>query len=264
MKPIIGVTVDKSISDGYGYEKINECNLIALMLSGAIPIMLPITGDDELIDEYLEIVDGLYFSGGNDISPLIFGEDPIKEVKEIDYSRDEFEIKLFKEAEAKNMPILGVCRGEQVMNVAAGGTLYQDIYVQRDGTTGHMPDFAYAGYAHHRVKIMRDSILYDILKIDEINVNSFHHQAVKDIAEGYKVTSVSRDGIIEAIESVNHSFVVGIQWHPEIMYERYPVFLKIFEALVKASKKRTGSVKAQHRTSDGDSTHLKLKRKPHL
>lgn len=238
MKPIIGVTVDKNRSDGYNYEKINECNLQALIASGAIPIMLPITGDDELIDDYLNIVEGLYFSGGSDIHPLIFNEDPIKEIGGIDYSRDEFEIKLFKKAAAKNMPILGICRGEQVINVASGGSLYQDIYAQRNGTNGHSPKFSSGGYAHHKVKIAKDSMVYNILKTEETNVNSFHHQAVKDVAEGYKVTAVSEDGIIEAIESVEHSFIVGIQWHPEIMFERYPEFLKIFEALVNASSKK--------------------------
>lgn len=239
MKPVIGVTVNKSSSEGYYYEKINECNLKALIISGAIPLMLPITGDDELIDDYLNIVDGLYFSGGSDINPLIFNEDPIKEIGGIDYSRDEFEIKLFKKAAAKNMPILGICRGEQVINVASGGNLYQDIYIQKEGVKGHSPKFSpSASYAYHKIKIMKDSILYNVLKVDEISVNSLHHQAVKDVAEGYKVTAISGDGIIEAIESENHDFIVGVQWHPEIMFERYPEFLKIFEALVSAASKK--------------------------
>lgn len=238
MKPIIGVTVDKTRGDGYNYQKINESNLNALTNSGAIPLMLPITGDDAMIDDYLNIVDGLYFSGGNDIDPLIFGEDPIKEIGGIDYSRDEFEIKLLRKAALKNMPILGICRGAQVINAALGGSLYQDIYAQREGTNGHSPKFSSGGYAHHRVKIEKDSRVYDILKTEEINVNSFHHQAVKRLAEGFKITAISEDGIIEAIESVNHSFLVGIQWHPEIMFERYPVFLKIFEALVNECLKK--------------------------
>ncbi|HOW22178.1 MAG TPA: gamma-glutamyl-gamma-aminobutyrate hydrolase family protein [Sedimentibacter sp.] len=238
MKPIIGVTVDKIISDGYCYERINEYNLKALILSGAIPLMLPITGEDDLIDAYIEIVNGLLFSGGNDISPLIFGEDPIREVKVIDYDRDDFEIKLFKKAASKNMPILGICRGSQVINVAAGGSLYQDIYVQKDGTRGHKPEFESAWYPHHRVSITRDSILYNILQTEEISVNSYHHQAVKDLAQGYRVSALSKDGIIEAIESVNHSFIVGVQWHPEMMIEKYPVFLRIFEALVEAASKK--------------------------
>ncbi len=237
MKPIIGVTVDRSTNDGYSYETINEYNLKAFMLSGAIPIMLPTIVEDELMDEYLKIVDGLCFSGGDDICPLIYGEDPINEVKEISHLRDEFEVKLFQKAAAKDMPVLGICRGSQIINVSSGGSLYQDINVQKDGTGGHMPKFASAGFTHHRVEIMKGSVLYSILQTEEIPVNSFHHQAVKNIAEGYKVAALSRDGTIEAIESVNHTFIVGVQWHPELLYERYPVFLKIFEALVKAAKK---------------------------
>ncbi len=237
MKTIIGVTVDRSTSDGYSYETINEYNLKAFMLSGAIPIMLPITEEDELMDEYLEIVDGLCFSGGDDICPLVYGEDPINEVKEINHLRDEFEIKLFQKAAAKDMPILGICRGSQIINVSSGGSLYQDINIQKEGTSGHMPKFVSAGFAHHRVEIMKDSILYKLLQTEEIPVNSFHHQAVKDIARGYKVAALSKDGTIEAIESVNHTFILGVQWHPELLYERYPVFLKIFEALADAAKK---------------------------
>lgn len=237
MKTIIGVTVDRSTSDGYSYETINEYNLKAFMLSGAIPIMLPTIVEDELMDEYLKIVDGLCFSGGDDICPLVYGEDPINEVKEINHLRDEFEIKLFQKAAAKDMPILGICRGSQIINVSSGGSLYQDINIQKEGTSGHMPKFVSAGFAHHRVEIMKDSILYKLLQTEEIPVNSFHHQAVKDIARGYKVAALSKDGTIEAIESVNHTFILGVQWHPELLYERYPVFLKIFEALADAAKK---------------------------
>ena len=238
MKTIIGVTVGRSTSDGYSYETINEYNLKAFMLSGAIPLMLPNTLEEELMDEYLEIIDGLCFSGGDDICPLMYGEDPIKEVKKIDHLRDEFEVKLFQKAAAKNMPVLGICRGCQIINVSSGGSLYQDINVQKDGTNGHMPKFASAGYAHHKVEIMKDSALYKILQTEEIPVNSYHHQAVKNIAQGYKVSALSKDGTIEAIESLNHSFILGVQWHPELLYKKYPVFLKIFEALVKNASKK--------------------------
>lgn len=238
MKPIIGVTVDKTTADGFGYQKINECNLKALIKAGAIPIMLPITDNDIIIDEYLNIIDGVYFSGGADISPLYYGEDPIKEIQIIDHDRDEFEIKLCKKAAAKNMPMLGICRGEQIMNVAAGGTLYQDIYVQKEKTMGHTPDFTQGTYVHHKVQIMENSMLHNILKLGEISVNSYHHQAVKDAASGFKVSATSGDGIIEAIESENLSFAIGIQWHPELMYERYSEFIKIFESFIKAATKK--------------------------
>ncbi|NLJ58909.1 MAG: gamma-glutamyl-gamma-aminobutyrate hydrolase family protein [Tissierellia bacterium] len=237
MKAIIGVTVHKDVTDGVGYLKINQCNLKALIEAGSIPLMLPVTADDELIDEYLKVVDGIYFSGGGDVNPLIYGEDPIKEIKDIDYERDEFEIKLFKKAAALNIPMLGICRGEQVMNVAAGGSLYQDIYAQIPGVNGHSPKFTSGGYPHHKVKIMENSILHSVFKANEININSYHHQAVKNIAKGFKVTALSEDGVIEAIESEELTFAVGIQWHPEVMYERFPEFLRIFEVFVKAASK---------------------------
>ena len=198
-KPVIGITVNKLHSDGYNYEQVNECNINAVIAAGAIPFMLPITGDDQLIDDYLDILDGVYLSGGNDINPLLFGDDPIKEIGEIGYSRDEFEVKLYKKASAKNMAILGICRGEQVINVGAGGDLYQDIYVQKEGVNGHSPKFSASGNTYHRVKIMKDSILYDILQKEEINVNSYHHQAVRNVAEGFKVSALSSDGVASRI-----------------------------------------------------------------
>lgn len=235
MNPIIGVTASKERGSGFTYQKVNDCNLKALIEAGAVPVILPVTGEDELIHRYLEIVDGIYFSGGGDIDPLIFGENPIKEIKEIDYDRDEFEIKLFKKAVIKKIPMLGICRGAQIMNVAAGGTLYQDIYAQKEASLGHSPKYAYGGYGHHKVKIMNHSKLYDIFQSEEIVVNSYHHQAVREVAEGFKITAISEDGIIEGIESENLPFAVGIQWHPEIMYKRHPEFLKIFKVFVKAA-----------------------------
>lgn len=238
MKPVIGVTVSKGTTDGgSNYLRLNESNMKALIAAGAMPVMLPITGEDEIIDEYLDLVDGLYFSGGGDVDPLIFNEDPIKEMGNIDHRRDEFELKLFKKAAEKNMPILGICRGEQVINIGAGGSVYQDIHAQREGTKGHSPKSSSGNYAYHSAKIMKDTKLYSLLGTEEININSYHHQAVKEVADGYKVSALAKDGIIEAIESEKHDFIIGIQWHPELMFDRYPVFLKIFEGLVAAAKK---------------------------
>jgi len=235
MRPIIGITVDKSMKDGFEYQKINECNLNAVSQSGGIPIMLPITSDDEIIDEYLNIVDGIYFSGGSDINPLLFGEDPIKSLGAVDYERDEFEIKLCKKASLKDMPMLGICRGQQLINVAAGGNLYQDIYSQKTNANGHSPKFCFGGYEHHKVNIKNNSKIYDMFNANEIKTNSFHHQAVKEVAKGYIATAYAEDGIIEGIESTTLTFAVGLQWHPEIMYERYPIFCNAYIALINAA-----------------------------
>jgi len=236
MRPIIGVTIDKNMKDGFYYQKVNECNLNAISQNGGLPIMLPITNNEEIIDGYLNIIDGIYFTGGCDINPLLFGEEPIKTLGSVDYDRDEFEIKLYEKAAMMDMPMLGICRGQQIMNVAAGGSLYQDIYSQRIDTNGHSPKFSFGGYEHHSVEIMNDTKIGDIFKAEKIKTNSFHHQAVKEIAKDYIATAFAQDGIIEGIESIKLSFAVGLQWHPEIMYERYPIFNNVFKALINAAK----------------------------
>lgn len=237
MKTIIGITTDKIMEDGFYYQKINESNLKAVYEHGGVPVILPVTDDDESIERYLSLVDGIYFTGGGDINPLLFGEEPIRQIGAIDYDRDTFEVKLYKHAASKNMPMLGICRGQQIMNVAGGGTLYQDIYAQRQNTNGHSPKFTLGGYEHHTVDLIRDSMIYNIFKTDKIKTNSFHHQAVKDVAEGYIATAFTEDGIIECIESSELEFALGVQWHPEIMFERYPLFCNIFNSFIEASKR---------------------------
>lgn len=236
MNTIIGITTDKIMEDGFFYEKVNESNLKAVFQHGGVPVILPLTEDDEMIERYLDFVDGIYFTGGGDINPLLFGEEPIRQIGNIDYDRDAFEVKLYNHAATKNMPILGICRGLQIMNVAAGGTLYQDIYAQRLSTNGHSPKFKFGGHEHHTVDLLKDSMIFNILKTDKIKTNSFHHEAVKDVAEGYVATAFTEDGIIECIESTELDFALGVQWHPEIMFERYPVFCNIFNSFIEASK----------------------------
>lgn len=236
MRPIIGVTVWKEQNNANVYEKVNEWNLKAIEDNGGVPVMLHITNNDEIIDEYLNMIDGMFFTGGSDISPLIFGEEPIIGLGEIEYDRDEFEIKLYNKAAEKNIPMLGICRGMQLMNVAAGGTVYQDIYSQRPGTNSHSPKIEFGGNEYHSVSIKENTMLYEILKTNEIKTNSYHHQAVRDAAEGYTATAYAKDGIIECIESTNLNFAIGVQWHPEVMYDRYPIFSNLFKAFINAAK----------------------------
>lgn len=232
MMPIIGVTIWKDFKDSNVYETVNEANLNAIAHNGGVPIMLPITKDDRVIEQYLDIVDGILFTGGADINPIIFGEEPIKGLGSIEFDRDEFEVALYKKAAVRNMPMLGICRGMQLMNVAAGGNVYQDIYSQRPSTNSHNPKIIFGGNEYHSVLLKDNSRLNEILKSNDIKTNSYHHQAVKDIAEGYAATAYAKDGVVEGIEANNLNFAIGVQWHPEVMYEKYPVHSNLFKAFI--------------------------------
>lgn len=243
MKPVIGVTIWKEMKDGCVYEKVNECNTKAFSQNGGVAVMLPNTSDDEVIDGYLEMLDGICFTGGGDINPLLFDEEPVRGLGNIEYDRDDFEMKLYKKAAEKNIPMIGICRGMQIMNVAAGGTVYQDIYSQRPDTNCHSPKSSFGGNEYHSVTINSNSKLYNIFGTTELKTNSYHHQSVKDVADGYEATAFAKDGIIECIESNKLNFAIGVQWHPEAMYTKYPLYNKLFQAFIKeASNYRNNKI----------------------
>jgi Predicted glutamine amidotransferases len=235
MKPVIGITTYTENKQWKAYNSISNNYINSVYLAGGIPLLIPVIADDMLIKSYLNMIDGLLFTGGVDVSPFMFGENPIKEVSEISVDRDEYELKLYEGAIKIDMPILGICRGIQFINAASGGTLYQDIFVQRENTLGHCPNNIPRDTLYHSIKIQKDSRLYNILNKEVINVNSFHHQAVKNVAENFKVTAESEDGIIEGIESTNSTFVMGVQFHPEDLPVKHPEFLKLFKALIDES-----------------------------
>lgn len=237
MMPVIGVTVWKEAKNSNVYETVNEANLNAIAHNGGVPIMLPITRNEKIIELYLDIIDGILFTGGEDINPLIFGEEPMKGLGVVEFDRDEFEVALYKKAAKRNMPMLGICRGMQLMNVAAGGNVYQDIYNQRQNTFSHDPKIIFNGNEFHSVSVKGNSKLAEILRCSDIKTNSYHHQAVRDVAENYEATAFAKDGIIEGIEASNLNFAVGVQWHPEVMYERFPLHSCLFQAFIEESIK---------------------------
>jgi len=233
LKPIIGITC--SYDWNKGYFRINRAYVTAIERAGGVPIILPSISPDN-VREIVGIVDGVLLSGGVDIDPHLYGEKPIHKMGKIDPDRDLFEIELTKEVLRRELPLLAICRGIQVLNVAAGGTLYQDIESQVKGSIKHKwhtPSGLDAppSYPTHIVKIKAGSMLHKIFGKQELRVNSFHHQAVKDVGKKFIATAWAEDEVIEAIEYTGSSFILGVQWHPEWMMNSE--MMKIFEEFVK-------------------------------
>jgi putative glutamine amidotransferase len=194
-------------------------------------------------DAALEGVDGLLLTGGDDVAPVRYGEAAHPKTVEAEPGRDEFELALINAARAQQLPIFAICRGVQVLNVAYGGTLVQDIPSQINGALNHSlpvpPNSPYT--LAHEVWVEKDSLLstlmFDRLTAETCEVNSRHHQAVKEVAKGFRVTATAPDGVIEAIEDPSARFCLGVQWHPENFW-RTGEFRALFEGFLEAAGKR--------------------------
>ena len=215
-RTVIGLTPQGDGNKGYN---MSPDFIRALSSLGAIAITLPsVTDNDELLRDMLSLCDVIIFTGGPDVRPELFGETIIPSCGTINDERDAYELKLYKMAMAENKSILGICRGVQVMNIAEGGNIYQDIYSQ-SGTmlVHHTLD---GKRAFHNVKLTDKNVLDKIkFSSDSFTVNSYHHQSVKDLADGYEAFAYSDDGLIEGIYMPSRRFVAGVQWHPEKRFE---------------------------------------------
>lgn len=238
-KPIIGINSNRLIKTETPYshsvvESISNDYVESVIRAGGVPIILPILSDEESIRRQIETLDGIILSGGVDINPLLYNEEPSPKLGFIFPEKDKFDLLIAKIAYELNKPIFAICRGHQILNVAFGGTLYQDLseiegcYIKHQQQTKD-------GAATHTLDIIKNSILHDVLG-DSIISNTFHHQAIKDLAPGFKVTAYSKDNVIEAIESLNKTFVIGVQFHPEILtaYDDKNM-LRLFKSFIKAS-----------------------------
>src|SRR3954447_21090492 len=208
--------------------------------------ILHVGGEPRILDSSMPIeqalagIDGLMLTGGDDVAPARYGETPHPSVVEAEAGRDEFEIGLIAAARSRHLPILAICRGVQVLNVACGGTLVQDIPSQVTGALAHSlpcpPNQPYT--LAHEVWVDKDSLLSKLMRerlVDEsIEVNSRHHQAIKDPAKGFRVSGTAPDGVIEAIEDPAAAFCLGVQWHPENFF-RTGEFRSLFEGFVEAA-----------------------------
>lgn len=196
--------------------------------------------DDETLDAIIALADGLLLMGGHDIDPSFYGEEN-RDCKNIDPERDAVEFALLRRAVAKGIPVLGICRGFQMINVCFGGALYQDIQKELPGAVLHDCHYlegvlAPRQHLCHPTALVPDSQLAHMLGVQEFQVNSLHHQGVKKVAEGFRAVGQSPDGLIEAIESTSHPFVIGIEWHPEELSDEGSQ--KIFRAFIGAAQKK--------------------------
>jgi len=205
-----------------------------LTQAGGIPIMLPLTNDETELDRLMEMCNGFLFTGGHDVSPDLYGEVPLKDMVSSCRKRDEMESYILKKAIEADKPVLGICRGIQFINAALGGTLYQDISTQYETDTEHHQKPPYDIPAH-KVNIIKDSPLYKCISAEQIEVNSYHHQAVKDVAPELKVMAVSEDGLVEALYMPEQRFLWAVQWHPEFSYKTDVNSRKIFQVFIETA-----------------------------
>jgi putative glutamine amidotransferase len=206
----------------------------AVQEAGAIPLVLPIMPALASMQRALESLHGLIVSGGNfDINPRLYGEEPIKAMRSILEERTQFELGLIALALERDMPILGVCGGAQAINVALGGSLYQDIQSQVAGAAEHERS-SIKDSGGHAVTIIKGTKLRKIVGCESLEVNTTHHQAVKKLGKGLIVNAAAEDRVVEGIESRKHTFVLGVQWHPEFLVQRDRAQRKIFSAFVSA------------------------------
>jgi putative glutamine amidotransferase len=201
--------------------------------------MIPLLHDDtDTLREIYSRLDGLLIAGGVDIHPSRFGEQPIPELGRTDDARDAVELQLVNWALEEGMPVFGLCRGAQVINVACGGTLHQDIVAQVAGASKHdfFPNAGYArDYRAHNVTVAPWSILHATYGTPTFSVNSMHHQAIKRLGRGLLASAHSPDGLIEAVERPGENWVVGVQWHPEMFEESDPKTRALFRAFIDAA-----------------------------
>lgn len=242
--PLIGVTPDidaRASKEGENHAEpsvfLPPRYLRAVLEVGGIPVILPVIASKASLRRILTRVDGLLVTGGNfDIHPRWYGETPIAELGNIKNERTDFELELVAIALKQDVPVLGVCGGAQAINVALGGSLYQDIAAQLPWALEHERG-AVKEHGGHRVHIHEGTRLAKIVKQDFLEVNTTHHQAVKRLGKGLVANATADDGLIEGIESADHSFVLGVQWHPEVLAPKNAVQRDIFASFISTARR---------------------------
>lgn len=225
---------DRSIS-------LSLCYTHSVEAAGGVPLVAPVSTDPEVLNRFLDSVDAVVLTGGGDVDPGFYDKrlkaDSRAKLRDVDPVRDEMELHLIRAAHRRALPVLGICRGHQILNVAFGGTLIVDIPTQvrnhlRHGRIDKKND------AVHSIAVEPDTKLASIFARSRLDVNSSHHQAVDKPGNGLRVSAVAADGVIEGIETTDDSFTVGVQFHPERIWQKQPAIFPLFRALIDAAKRR--------------------------
>lgn len=232
MNPIIGIVICGLKHDR---QFVSHAYIRAVENAGAIPLLIPRTEDFSCFPCYYALCDGFLFCGGDDISPRLFGEDLLTDRGHTDMDTDLFHLEFMKYALSPSLPLLAVCRGMQVLNIARGGSIYQDISLREGSSQNHMQLSSCRSDICHRISCSQNSILYNICG-NYTETNSFHHQCVRTIGKGLKITALTADGVVEALEDSSHPFLLGLQWHPECMCQSSPSMREIFSLFVEKAR----------------------------
>ena len=233
--PLIGVSAGRT---QVGSSIVQSTYINAIVKAGGRPVIIPVITDISVLRNIVKDLDGLVLTGGEDVDPLYYGERAIPEMNEIDSVRDIYDLVLLKLATDRNIPVLGICRGEQIINVAFGGTLYQDIPTQVEDKSIKHKQSEPREKGTHNISIINDSQLHKILGVSGASTNTFHHQAVKTTAPNFRTVASATDGIVEAIEAYPNRPIMGVQWHPEgHVAGGDTTMLKLFSFIVSESSK---------------------------
>ncbi|GAA2975362.1 gamma-glutamyl-gamma-aminobutyrate hydrolase family protein [Lentilactobacillus parakefiri] len=215
----IGIPAEIRVINNLDRNSVNDNEVAGVIKHGGVPVLIP-TRNPEIMAQYVDLIDGLLLPGGPDVAPKFYGEEPVQNLGDTDAFLDASEIELVKLAVAKRKPIFGICRGVQVLNVALGGTLYQDLYSQRNRPTLQHYQKAPMQQGTHTISVTPDSYLAKIIGTDDTTlVNSHHHEAVKAVSSQLNISALAKDGVIEGVESKDDDLIIGVQWHPEAMFQ---------------------------------------------
>lgn len=234
-KPLIGIVplIDYA-RDSYwmlpGYFK-------GIEEAGGIPVMLPLTNDELAISQLVGSLDGFLLTGGQDVSPELYGQTVTEACGETSPERDDMELALLREVLTVDLPVFGICRGIQFLNVALGGTLYADIPTQLPSLVNHHQSGSYEDPSH-AVQLVPNTPIADLLQVESLMVNSYHHQGICDLAENLQPMATAPDGLVEAVWLPSAQFTWAVQWHPEFSYKKDEAAKKLFQAFVNVAASR--------------------------